>query len=149
MRPSNLHSSGNDSGRASLEFLVGSIILLVPLVFLALSLSSIQNASLATESAARAGARVFVTETSLEGAAARAERAVMVALANHGIHSVVSLERLCSEPSCLAPGAIVTIRVGVDAPVFSSNFLPGVLGQATIPVVAEARSMVSVYGGVP
>ncbi len=149
MRPLNLRSSGGESGRASLEFLVASIILLVPLVFLSLSLSSIQNASLATDSAARAGARVFVTETSLEGAVARAERAVRVALANHGIHSVMSLERSCSQSSCLAPGAIVTIRVGVQAPVFSSNFLPGALGQAFIPVVAEARSMVSVYGGLP
>lgn len=144
-------SLGNhgESGRASLEFLTAAVLLLIPLVFLALSLSSIQNAALGAESAARAASRVFVTETSLVNASARAERAVAVALANHGIYSVESLERSCSQSSCLAPGTVVTIRVRVVAPLFSTDFLPGFLGGASIPVVAEARSMVSVYGGTP
>lgn len=145
----NLHDEPGQSGRASLEFLTASVILLIPLVFLALSLSSIQNAALASESAARAAARVFVTETSLASAGAKAERAVVVALANHGITGYQSLERSCSPSTCLAPGTVVTIRVGVQAPLFSSSFLPGFLGEASIPVVSEARSMVSIYGGTP
>jgi hypothetical protein len=149
MRPENLHAREGESGRASLEFLTAAIVVLIPIMFLALSLSSIQNAMLATESAARAASRVFVTETSLSQAAARAERAVVVALANHGIDSVDSLERSCSRSSCLTPGTVVTIRVGVMAPLFSSDLLPGFLGEATIPVFAEAHSMVSVYGGAP
>lgn len=145
----NLPVSANESGRASLEFLTAAIVLLIPLVFLGLSLSSIQNATLGAESAARAASRVFVNETSLAGASARAERAVVVALANHGIDEVESLERSCSPGACLAPGTIVTIRVTVQAPLFSSSFLPGFLGDASVPVVAEGRSMVSVYGGSP
>lgn len=149
MRHSSLPGSPAEAGRASLEFLTASIILLIPLVFLALSLSSIHNAMLGAESAARAASRVFVTETSLASASARAERAVVVALANHGINAVESLQRSCSTSSCLAPGTMVTIRVAVRAPLFSSSFLPGFLGEASVPVAAEASSMVSVYGGSP
>ena len=149
MRPLNLHASSGESGRASLEFLTAAIVLLIPLVFLGLSLSSIQNAALGAESAARAASRVFVNETSLAEAHARAERSVVVSLANHGIDEVESLERSCSPVACLAPGTIVTLRVTVQAPLFSSNFLPGFLGDSSVPVMAEGRSMVSVYGGTP
>ena len=46
-----------EAGRASLEFLTAAIVLLIPVMFLAMSLSSIQNAAVATEAAARNGAR--------------------------------------------------------------------------------------------
>lgn len=149
MLPSNLPADPSESGRASLEFLTAGILLLIPLVFLALSLSSIQNAALGAESAARAASRVFVNETSLAEASARAERAVVVALANHGIGAVESLERSCRPTGCLNPGTVVTIRVTVQAPLFSSSFLPGFLGAASVPVSAQAQSMVSLYGGSP
>jgi hypothetical protein len=149
MRPVNLPDNSGEVGRASLEFLTGAVLLLIPIMFLAMSLSSIQNATLATETAARNAVRVYVHETSLASASAKAEQAVRVALANHGLERSDVLERRCSTSSCLSPGTVVTIRVGVQAPLFSSSLLPGFLGGATIPVVAEARSMVSVYGGAP
>lgn len=149
MRRSSAHVSLSEAGRASLEFLSAAIVLLIPVMFLAMSLSSIQNAAVATEAAARNGARVFVQETNLQVAASRAEQAVVVALANHGFESPEILERSCSSRDCVAPGTVVVIRVGVEAPLFSSPFLPGFLGEATIPVVAQASAMVSRYGGAP
>jgi hypothetical protein len=92
---------------------------------------------------------VFVQEPNLRVAALRAEQAVMVALANHGFDAPSSLERSCSSSNCVAPGTIVVIRVGVEAPLFSSPLLPGFLGQATIPVISQASAMVSRYGGAP
>ena len=53
MRPGNWSRSELESGRASLEFLVLAIFLVLPTMYLGLSLSSLQGASLATESAAR------------------------------------------------------------------------------------------------
>lgn len=144
-----VHARDTEAGRASLEFLTAAIVLLIPVMFLAMSLSSIQNAALATEAAARNAARVFVQETNLQVAAVRAEQAVVVALANHGFEAPSLLERSCSSSDCAAPGTIVVIRVGAEAPLFSSPFLPGFLGKATIPVVAEASAMVSRYGGAP
>lgn len=144
-----LNMFASDSGRASLEFLTAAIVLLIPIMFLGMSLSSIHNATLAAEAAARNAARVFVDEIVVQDAAKRAEDAVVVALANHGIDQALSLERRCSLPSCVAPGSIVTIRVGVSAPLIFSDLLPGgVLGPA-VPIYAEATAMVARYGGAP
>jgi hypothetical protein len=132
-----------------LEFLTAAIVLLIPVIFLAMSLSSIQNAALATEAAARNAARVFVQESNLQVAGTRAEQAVLVALSNHGFGAPSTLERSCSSSNCAAPGTVVVIRVGVEAPLFSSPLLPGFLGEATVPVLAQASAMVSRYGGAP
>ena len=145
----NMFDSPRERGRASLEFLVAAVILLIPIMFLGMSLASIQNASLATEAAARNAARVFVKEISLPLAGERAETAIRIALANHGIDSARSIERFCSSSTCLAPGSVVTIRVSVEAPLVSSMFLPGWLGAPSVPVFAEATAMVSRYGGTP
>jgi hypothetical protein len=131
------------------EFLTAAIVLLIPVIFLAMSLSSIQNAALATEAAARNAARVFVQESNLQVAGTRAEQAVLVALSNHGFGAPSTLERSCSSSNCAAPGTVVVIRVGVKAPLFSSPLLPGFLGEATVPVLAQASAMVSRYGGAP
>ena len=149
MHPLSARAKDLEAGRASVEFLTSAIVLLIPVMFLAMSLSSIQNAAVATEAAARNAARVFVQEPNPHVAALRAEQAVVVALANHGFDAPSSLERSCSSSNCVAPGTIVVIRVGVEAPLFSSSFLPGFLGQANIPVVSQASAMVSRYGGAP
>lgn len=138
-----------ETGRASLEFLVAAVVLLIPVMFLGMSLSSIHNATLAAETAARNAARVFVAETSLSVAAKRAETAARVALANHGINDIQELTRKCSVSECLSPGGVVTIRVGVTAPLISSDFLPGLLGAPSVEVFGEASSVVSIFGGTP
>jgi len=139
----------SESGRASLEFLTAAIIVLIPIMFLGMSLSSIYNATLAAETAARNAARVFVDEVSVGDAAARAEMAVMIALANHGLSQPLSIQRQCSDSSCVAPGSVVTIRVGVVAPLITSGLLPSSLGLPNVPIYAEATAMVSRYGGAP
>jgi hypothetical protein len=145
----NESANSAETGRASLEFLVAAVVLLIPVMFLGMSLSSIHNATLAAETAARNAARVFVAETSLSVAAQRAETAVWVALANHGIRDIKELSRKCSVPACLSPGSVVNIRVGVTAPLISSDFLPGFLGQPSVEVFGEASSVVSIFGGTP
>lgn len=149
MHPWNESANNREAGRASLEFLVAAVVLLIPVMFLGMSLSAIQNATLASETAARNAVRVFVQETTLGVAATRAETAVRVALANHGIDQVHLLSRKCSASPCLTPGSVVTITVGVTAPLISSDFLPGFLGQPSVQVFGEASSVVSVFGGTP
>ena len=60
MHPEKFFPKEFESGRASLEFLVLSISLFVPVLYLGLSLSSLQGASLATEAGARNAVRVYV-----------------------------------------------------------------------------------------
>jgi hypothetical protein len=146
MPPLTMRGSEGESGRASLEFLIFGIALVIPVMFLGMSLSSIQGATLAAQSASTHAARVFVHQPTLSDAAVIADRAALVALANHGFDSYSRLERFCEPASCLSPGAAVTIRVSVEAPLFSSNALPGILGAETVIVSAQATRVVSRYG---
>jgi hypothetical protein len=146
MPPLTMRDSAGESGRASLEFMVFGIALVIPVMFLGMSLSSIQGATLAAQSASTHAARVFVQQAALSDAAVIADRAALVALANHGFDSYSRLERFCEPASCLSPGAAVTIRVSVEAPLFSSNALPGILGAETVIVSAQATRVVSRYG---
>jgi hypothetical protein len=146
MPPLIMRGSEGESGRASLEFLVFGIALVIPVMFFGMSLSSIQGATLAAQSASTHAARVFVHQPTLSDAAVIADRAALVALANHGFDSYSRLERFCEPASCLSPGAAVTIRVSVEAPLFSSNALPGILGAETVTVSAQATRVVSRYG---
>ncbi len=141
-----MRDKASESGRASLEFLVFGIALVIPVMFLGVSLSSIQGATLAAQSASAHAARVFVHQATLSDATAIADRAAFVALGNHGFDSYSRLERLCNPASCLSPGAAVTIRVSVEAPLFTSDVLPGILGAETVTVSAESTRVVSRYG---
>ncbi len=146
MRLSSMRVSDDDSGRASLEFLVLGVGLVIPGMFVGMNLLSLQGASLATQSAATHAAQVFVQQSTVSSGALAAERAVMVALANHGFDSFASLERSCVPSNCLAPGTAVTIRVSVDAPLMSSDLLPGLLGSESVVVSAHSTRLVSRYG---
>ena len=111
-----------------------------------MSLASIQGATLAAQGASDQAARVFVQQPGLAEASSRAETAAVVALRNHGVDSVARLERFCEPSPCLSPGSAVTIRVSVEAPLFTSSVLPGVLGAETVTVSAESTRIVSRYG---
>ena len=148
MRPMNMFLDNTEGGRASLEFLVLSILLILPVMFLGMSLASIQGATIAAETAARNAVRIFVQETSESRARTAVERSVAIALSNHGIDRVAVLERECSRSPCLSPGGVVTIRVGVHAPLTSTDLIPGAAGDESRLVVAEASGVVSRYGGV-
>src|SRR6187402_2436195 len=74
-----------ERGSASLEFLVAGLLLLVPLVYLVLTVSAVQAASLGVEGAARQASRVFVQAESVGEARAAAARAVAVTLADYGL----------------------------------------------------------------
>lgn len=144
---SNMRAKSDDAGRASLEFLVFSVVLVIPTLFLGMSLYSITSATLATENAARNAVRIFVQSPDLSTAASQAERAAQGALANHGFRELASMERSCQPSDCLTPGAMVRIRVGVDAPLFSTDLIPGAAGLTEVRIEAEATNKVSTYAG--
>ncbi len=147
MHPLSVSPNEGERGRASLEFLVFSVLLFLPVVYFGLSLASLQGASIATETAARNAVRVFTHSVPTEQVRAQAEAAVMIALANHGFTEVALVEWDCSDSRCASPGTRVTIRVGVMAPVFSTDILPGEWGEPSRLVISQATGVVSSYGG--
>lgn len=144
MRPSRFWT--DDRGSASLEFITIGVLLLVPLVYLVLALSAVQAGALAAEGAARQAARVYVQSATSADAAAAAERAVLFALADHGIaRDRATLAIGCSpRPSqCLTRQGSVTVSVGVAVPL--PLLPPGIDAQLPlrVPIEAVATQQVS------
>ncbi|TFD89426.1 hypothetical protein E3T61_10955 [Cryobacterium lactosi] len=134
-----------ERGSASLEFITAGLILLVPLVYLVLAMSVLQGGAFAVEGAARQAARVYVQAPSVGDAEARAERAVLVGLADYGIDATdAQVNITCAGDSvCLSRRSVVTVtvRVVVDLP-----FVPAVITQSnggSVPLEASATQTVS------
>lgn len=125
------------------------VLLLVPLVYLVLSMAAIQAGALAVEGAARQAARVFVQAPSVGAAHAAASRAIDIALADHGLTEGESVTIACRpDPgNCLARQGSVTVSVGVRVPL---PLLPPVLVgdiPLSVPLEASATQQVSRYWG--
>ena len=142
------HSDGvvSDRGSASLEFVTAGLILLLPLVYLVLTVAAVQGAAFAAEGAARQAAREFVQAPSDAAGTASAQRAIEFALADYGIDSSSSDVRVVCSPrpgACLTRlGSIsVTVTVSVRLPL-----VPPVLDVAVplrVPMAATATQQVS------
>jgi len=140
----------SERGSASLEFITVGLVMLVPLVYLVLTMSSIQAGALAAEGAARQAARVFVQAQTLEQANAAASSAVQFALDNHGVDASDAAVTITCAPDpgdCLARKGFVTVQVAIAVdlplapPVLTGNF------PLQVPLDAAATQQVSQFAG--
>jgi hypothetical protein len=128
------------------EFLGAALILLIPLVYLVVTLGRVQAGAFAAEGAARDAVRAMVTAESSSAGATRAETAVGIALADQGFareSGVLSLE--CSTSPCLTPGGAVGAVVRVEVPL---PLLPDAVRgwvPLTVPVEAARTGTVDEY----
>ena len=124
-----------DQGSASVEFITVGLLLLVPMVYLVLALSSIQSASFAVEGAARQASRVFVQSDAVEGGEAAAARAIAVTLADYGLdagNAEISISCRPDPADCLTRRGFVTVSISIVAPL---PLFPAVLGTDIPPGV--------------
>jgi hypothetical protein len=136
----------DETGSASLEFLTAGFLLLVPLVYLVVTLAVVQAGALAVEGAARQAARVYVQAPSESVAVERAALAIAFGLADYGLNSDdATVQIVCTggTAGCLTreSGVTVTVRVNVVLPL-----VPDVLslrGAAVIPLQGSATQIVS------
>lgn len=141
---------GGDEGTASLEFITTGMILLVPLVYLILAVSSLQGGALAVEGASRQAARVYVESATSADAEASARRAVEFALADYGIDPTdVSIGISCRpRPSqCLTRRGFVTVTVETRV---ALPFVPSALDldePLSVPLSSTATQQVSRFWG--
>ena len=141
---------GSEAGSASLEFITAGMILLVPLVYLVLALSSLQGGALAVEGAARQAARVYVQAPDQATATERARRAVAFALEDYGLDAgdaEVQIECSGGSGGCLGRQSLVTVtvRIGIALPL-----VPDLLAleqSASVPMTAASTQVVSRFGG--
>lgn len=141
-----------ERGSAALEFILVGLVLLVPIVYLILSLGIIQQQSLGAEAGARHIARAISTSAGTAEAGERADIVLTSVAREYGIDASavdVSLSCIPARRECPAPGAtlVVTLRTTVPLPL-----VPPVLGLdrlASVPIEATAVQKVSRLWGVP
>jgi hypothetical protein len=140
----------DDCGSASLEFIAGGVLLLVPVLYLVLALGTIQGQSLGVDAAARHTARAISTATDAADAAARADRVLASVAAEYGIDPArLDIRWECVDGSVPCPSAGATLAVTVQARA-ELPFMPPVLGldqMAAVPVEASAVQKVSRFWG--
>ena len=129
-----------EDGNALVEFVVLSAALLIPSLYLVLTLGNVQAAVFAADSISRDVARIHATEPDPGRAAGRSARHTEMILEDHGLPGGDVVTLRCSEDPCATPGGTVTAEVRIPVPV------PGlgpVLGQSG-PVTVGASHAVQV-----
>lgn len=143
-----------DEGAAMLEFIALSLLLLVPLIYLVVTLSRIQAGAFAAESAASEAVRTAVVtgvrefedggqrSSAMGEGERRAQAAVGIVASDFGFASDDASLVLGCDGTCLAPGSDVTAEVTVRV---TLPGIPGFLGGSVpldVEVVGSARSPV-------
>lgn len=132
-------------GNAIVEFLGVALVLLLPVMYLVLTVGRIQAATFAVEGASREAARAYVTAPSGADGARLAAVAVALAFEDQGFDDAMPAESLtisCSASRCLEPGSEVTAHVRLDV---SLPLVPGFVRSAVpLSVPVEARHVASV-----
>jgi Flp pilus assembly protein TadG len=152
MRPSNRSTDltgpppddDPERGSAALEFIVVGLLMLVPLVYLVVTLGLIQGQSLGAEAAARHVARAVSTASDADDARTRADAVLAAVAEEYGIDHV-DLSVACTPEGASCPRAGATLHITVRAAV-ALPLVPPVLGLdeiAVIPVEASAAHKVS------
>ncbi|WP_226963803.1 pilus assembly protein [Nostocoides sp. F2B08] len=103
-----------DRGSAVVEFVFLTVVVLVPLIYLVLTVARIQAGTYAVAQAAREAGRAYVTAESAESAPGRAYAAAEIAFADFGFAG--DLEIGCDGSPCLRPEGRITTRAQVSVP---------------------------------
>ena len=132
------HDARGDRGSAVVEFCTVGVLLLLPLLYLVVTLGRIEAASFAVDGAAREAARALVTAPREPAGRSRALAAVELGLADQGFDvaaaDVLTID--CSQPDCLQPGGLVqaTVELEVTLPGIPASF------DAVVPTRVTVRS---------
>ncbi len=131
---------GDDGGNAIVEFVYLGVLLMVPLVYVLLTVFTVQRAAYAASSAAREAGRVYVTSESLDDAGTRAFTAASIVMRDSNLALAASDLRIrCSSDPCLAPGSRVDVVIAYDV---SLPLLPRIFdGRAPATVQVTSRHL--------
>lgn len=134
----------DETGSALIEFSWLAIILIVPLIWVVISVFEVQQGAFATSAAARAAGRAYALAPDDATGAARAIAAVEQILADQGTPGQRARVRItCDAPgdSCHVGTAVITVTVdsGVDLP-----FFPAIFGKGAASFSLDATHTVPI-----
>lgn len=104
----------DERGSAVVEFVFLTVVVLVPLIYLVLTVARIQAGTYAVAQASREAGRAYVTAETGDDAPGRASAAAQIAFADFGF--VGELDIGCDGAPCLRPEGRVTVRAVVEVP---------------------------------
>ncbi|WP_231554536.1 hypothetical protein [Arthrobacter sp. L77] len=128
---------GAESGSAVVEFVFLGVLLLVPVVYLVLTVGQLQGGSFAVVGAADQAAKVYVDATTPQEADARAREAARIALADFGFGPEQAVVDIACSDQCLTPGTTVTVVVRLDVPL---PLIPAIAGTHPSAATVDATS---------
>lgn len=130
----------DDDGNAIVEFVYLAVLLMVPLVYVLLTVFRVQGASYAVSSAAREAGRVFATSDAVDDAGPRAMTAARIVMRDSNLaFAPEDMEITCSSTPCLEPGSQVNVVIAYDV---SLPLLPRIFdGQAPATVRVSSRHL--------
>lgn len=136
----------NDEGSAALEFITIGVIFLVPLVYLIITLGTIQENLLGVEAAARHTARVIGQAENADAATAHGDAVLASVIEEYGLDAAnVDVAVTCTPSGTECPTAGATVIVSISTRV-TLPFVPPIFGLdrvASIPLQATAAQKVS------
>lgn len=115
-----------EEGSAVVEFVALAVLLLIPIIYLILTVGRLQAASYAVSTAAREAARAYVTAPPGAAPQARADAAARLSFGDHGFEDGRITVRCAASP-CLTPDARVDVDADIDVQL---PLLPGFLADA-------------------
>ena len=134
------------SGNAIVEFVYLAVLLMVPLVYVLITVFRVQAASYAVSSAAREAGRVYATSSNIDEADGRAFAAARMVMADSNLPLDSDQLRItCSTRPCLQPGSQVDVVMNYNValplvPRFFSDRAP-----ASIHVTSSHLEVVDRY----
>lgn len=133
-----------DSGTAVIEFIFASIVLLIPVIYLMLTLSQLQAAGYATTSAAMSASRIAARDAN--PSKARAQAVAKMHFADFGLPDApTSITYSCAGP-CGHAGSLVTARVETKVSLPGFPLLFGTERAPHITLRANHTDVVAVGG---
>lgn len=137
-------STRDDRGSALVEFSWLAIILLVPLIWVVISVFEVQQGAFATSAAARAAGRAYALAPDDATGKDRADAVVRQVLADQGTPGQRARVKItCGSPadSCHVGTAVITVRLdsGVELP-----FFPAILGKGAATFSLDATHTVPI-----
>jgi Flp pilus assembly protein TadG len=119
----------DDAGSAIIEFVFVAIIVMVPLIYLVVTVSNVQRSELAVSQAAREAGRAFATANHPGEAIGRAQAAVHIALHDQDLPDDVQVRYVPAGASCTGQATTSPVlRAG-------AQFTVCVIRSVTIPGV--------------
>ncbi len=136
----------DDDGSASLEFIIGGVLLLVPVVYLIVALGLVQHGTLGADAAARQAARAIALSVDAADADSRTALVVADIAAQYGLDAgdiEINVDCATEVSGCPAAGATITVTVRTRV---SLPLIPPVLGfedAAAVPIEATSVQKMS------